>query len=67
MSILSRSMSRELLTAVFAFPCDFYLFEEAGRQDTGDKVNLRVEGEAACGEVGGVNEEDTWWSGRHDG
>ena len=59
-------MSRELLTAVFAFPWDFSSFEEVGGQDTGDKVDLRVEGEAAYGEVGGVHEQDTRGSGRHD-
>ena len=59
-------MSRELLTAMFAFPWDLSSFDEACGLDTGNKVNLRIEGEAACGEVGGVHEQDTWWSGRHD-
>jgi hypothetical protein len=66
MSILSRSVSRELLTAVFTFPWDFSSLDEVGGLDTGDKVNLRVEGEAACGEVCGIHEQDTWLSGRHD-
>jgi hypothetical protein len=52
-------------TAMLAFPGDLPTEDEAGGLGPSNEVDGRVEGEAAGGEVAGLDHEDAWGTGRH--